>query len=286
MQRLWLDSSEWPSVSDNPLPPPLTRRRRGHRSSDDRAPRFGLTATSPSLTSFAQPHNPTTMAAAPPPKRVKLDSNGPTLEPEPMHQPRLYAPRAEPSRHRTAGPPRLATDRPNEQPTHGNFVGYYTKRPRTRGGDERLGLVPAEWIDGARVLDVGCNSGMVTVELAQSFKAGEVVGVDIDEGLIKLARRHSQRLSLRSLSFAAPLTRHLRNRSRPRLVAPVATPSSVGGSQCSEGVRPRLAAAPATCTNLSPFSNPAYATDRDRPLPARSPEMLRLPVTSAEILHA
>ncbi|KAF9482716.1 Bin3-domain-containing protein [Pholiota conissans] len=72
-------------------------------------------------------------------------------------------------------------------PTHGNYHGYYNKRPILF--DDRLAVLPANLFQGARVLDVGCNEGRVTCEIAQSRGAHLVVGVDIDDSLIQAAWR-------------------------------------------------------------------------------------------------
>lgn len=84
---------------------------------------------------------------------------------------------------------------------------YYSKRPSIR--DPRLALLPAELLLEARVLDVGCNGGWVTCEIgsslvsdifpfvsetesyktAQLWGAHKVVGVDIDDTLIRGAWR-------------------------------------------------------------------------------------------------
>ena len=45
------------------------------------------------------------------------------------------------------------------------FVRYYTKRPFVT--DERLALLPLNFFQGARVLDVGCNEGWVTCEIGE-----------------------------------------------------------------------------------------------------------------------
>ncbi|TFY69401.1 hypothetical protein EVJ58_g411 [Rhodofomes roseus] len=76
-------------------------------------------------------------------------------------------------------------------PIHGNYHGYYIKRPFAN--DPRVAVLPASIFEGARVLDVGCNEGWVTCEIAQSKGAKKVVGVDIDDKLVRLAwkrRRH------------------------------------------------------------------------------------------------
>ncbi|KIP10687.1 hypothetical protein PHLGIDRAFT_65266 [Phlebiopsis gigantea 11061_1 CR5-6] len=76
-------------------------------------------------------------------------------------------------------------------PIYGNYHGYYSKRPLSE--DRRLALLPKDLFEGARVLDVGCNEGLVTCHIAQSLGARKVVGVDIDESLITAAwkRRRS-----------------------------------------------------------------------------------------------
>ncbi|KAI0677041.1 Bin3-domain-containing protein [Trametes maxima] len=73
-------------------------------------------------------------------------------------------------------------------PIHGNYHGYYNKRPAT--DDPRLALLPNDLFQGRRVLDVGCNEGFVTCEVAQRLGATRVVGVDIDDTLIRLAWKH------------------------------------------------------------------------------------------------
>ncbi|KZS97210.1 Bin3-domain-containing protein [Sistotremastrum niveocremeum HHB9708] len=76
-------------------------------------------------------------------------------------------------------------------PIHGNYHGYYIKRPSTH--DPRLALLPPSFFANKHVLDIGCNEGWVTCEIAQTRRAAKVVGVDIDETLIRAAwkRRRS-----------------------------------------------------------------------------------------------
>ncbi|KAJ9123754.1 hypothetical protein QFC24_003528 [Naganishia onofrii] len=74
--------------------------------------------------------------------------------------------------------------------SHGNYRHYYVRRraneqyPLPLERDERLALFDRELFKGKRILDVGCNSGEVTVELAQRYEALQVVGVDIDSALV------------------------------------------------------------------------------------------------------
>jgi len=50
-------------------------------------------------------------------------------------------------------------------------------------------LLPVEFFMGKRVLDVGCNEGWVTCEIGQFWGARQVIGVDIDDTLIRAAWR-------------------------------------------------------------------------------------------------
>jgi hypothetical protein len=60
----------------------------------------------------------------------------------------------------------------------------------------RLQVLSREWIEGKRVLDIGCNSGAITIELAKQMHPRHVMGVDIDPALI-----HKARINLRSLAY-------------------------------------------------------------------------------------
>ena len=45
------------------------------------------------------------------------------------------------------------------------------------------------WFQNRKVLDIGCNEGLVTLGLAARFGTAQIIGVDIDEYLIKEACR-------------------------------------------------------------------------------------------------
>ncbi|KAH0834827.1 Bicoid-interacting protein 3-domain-containing protein [Lanmaoa asiatica] len=77
-------------------------------------------------------------------------------------------------------------------PIFGNYHGYYTKRPFLR--DHRLALLPTTFFVGKTILDVGCNEGWVTCEIAQSWGARRVVGVDIDDTLVRAAWKRRRTL--------------------------------------------------------------------------------------------
>ena len=46
------------------------------------------------------------------------------------------------------------------------------------------------WFSGRRCLDVGCNSGVLTLALATRFGTASMHGVDIDKPLVQMACRH------------------------------------------------------------------------------------------------
>ncbi|KAF5383207.1 hypothetical protein D9615_004959 [Tricholomella constricta] len=111
-------------------------------------------------------------------------------------------------------------------PIHGNYHGYYSKRPSVR--DPRLALLPPSIFAAARVLDVGCNEGWVTCEIAQSWGAHKVVGVDIDDSLIRSAwRRRRTVWSLqepREKAQAAPSTDSRKRRRESSEILPSIQP--------------------------------------------------------------
>jgi ubiquinone/menaquinone biosynthesis C-methylase UbiE len=62
---------------------------------------------------------------------------------------------------------------------------------------ERLALRP-----GLRVLDLGCGYGRLTIPIARLvLPGGEVVGVDIQEAMLRIARERTEKSGLANLSF-------------------------------------------------------------------------------------
>ncbi|EIM87937.1 Bin3-domain-containing protein [Stereum hirsutum FP-91666 SS1] len=73
-------------------------------------------------------------------------------------------------------------------PTHGNYHNYHRYQNKlTTTSDTRLSLLPSSLFTNARVLDIGCNEGWVSCELAQKWSARRVIGVDIDGDLVRKA---------------------------------------------------------------------------------------------------
>ncbi|KAI8899858.1 Bicoid-interacting protein 3-domain-containing protein [Globomyces pollinis-pini] len=69
----------------------------------------------------------------------------------------------------------------------GNYHSYYGYRKQLN--DKRFEAFKKEWFENKTVLDIGCNSGHITVQLAQ-FNTSCIDGVDIDPILISKARHH------------------------------------------------------------------------------------------------
>uniref|UniRef100_K3X3X7 RNA methyltransferase n=1 Tax=Globisporangium ultimum (strain ATCC 200006 / CBS 805.95 / DAOM BR144) TaxID=431595 RepID=K3X3X7_GLOUD len=75
----------------------------------------------------------------------------------------------------------------------GNFRSYYTFRlGQSRQGeleeDPRLVVLEAQWFTGKRGLDIGCNSGDLTLAIAKRFEPSYLLGVDVDAQLVSRAR--------------------------------------------------------------------------------------------------
>jgi len=78
---------------------------------------------------------------------------------------------------------------------HGNYLRYYGYRNKgeTSFKDPRvdaLGAYKNKYFCGKDVLDIGCNSGQVTLLVAKKYRPRKIVGCDIDETLIKIARKN------------------------------------------------------------------------------------------------
>lgn len=85
------------------------------------------------------------------------------------------------------------TVKKRDQFKYGNYRNYYFKRlgANEANSDFRVELLkehPELFRDKA-VLDIGCNSGFVTISIAKKLLPTTMVAVDIDGGLIEQARR-------------------------------------------------------------------------------------------------
>jgi 2-polyprenyl-3-methyl-5-hydroxy-6-metoxy-1,4-benzoquinol methylase len=74
----------------------------------------------------------------------------------------------------------------------GNYRNYYFKRlgAGEQQTDFRLELLKAhpDCFKGKKVLDIGCNSGFITINFAKLLLPASVLGIDIDGSLVDRAR--------------------------------------------------------------------------------------------------
>ncbi|KAF7629169.1 Bin3-type SAM domain-containing protein [Meloidogyne graminicola] len=74
----------------------------------------------------------------------------------------------------------------SERFRYGNFSHFYDKAK----GLKRLDSLPKEWFIKKRILDVGCNAGRLTLEIAKQFNPSWILGIDIDVHLVDVARKN------------------------------------------------------------------------------------------------
>ena len=71
---------------------------------------------------------------------------------------------------------------------HGNYHRYYGYRiGQAFDEDPRVALFERHWFAKKRCMDVGCNEGIVTLGIAMKYGTRSMVGVDLDEHLIRRA---------------------------------------------------------------------------------------------------
>lgn len=74
---------------------------------------------------------------------------------------------------------------------YGNYNRYYGYRNIAESEDVRIVAFHRymDFFKNAKILDIGCNHGNVTVKIAKEFPVKSIVGLDIDKDLVALARR-------------------------------------------------------------------------------------------------
>ncbi|KNC54336.1 uncharacterized protein AMSG_10325 [Thecamonas trahens ATCC 50062] len=72
---------------------------------------------------------------------------------------------------------------------YGNYRGYYKTSYRDGAADARPELIPVSAVAGKSLLDIGCNSGLLTLKLLASHGPASVLGIDVDQRLIAHARQ-------------------------------------------------------------------------------------------------
>lgn len=77
---------------------------------------------------------------------------------------------------------------------YGNYNRYYGYRTMENDEDPRIELFRPEWFTDKDVLDIGCNVGQVTMKIAQNFHPKKIIGIDIDQSLIKVAKKNVRQI--------------------------------------------------------------------------------------------
>lgn len=86
---------------------------------------------------------------------------------------------------------------------YGNYNRYYHYRNPQCSEDLRLKTFSKDWFTGKDVLDIGCNVGDITIFIAKQFEPRIIIGNDIDNSLIKIAKSKCQASVQSSNSIAS-----------------------------------------------------------------------------------
>ncbi|XP_041863846.1 7SK snRNA methylphosphate capping enzyme-like [Melanotaenia boesemani] len=73
---------------------------------------------------------------------------------------------------------------------YGNYNKYYGYRNPGTSEDPRIRVLRREWFEGKDVLDLGCNSGHLTLYIAKNLRPARILGLDIDNSLVHAARKN------------------------------------------------------------------------------------------------
>ncbi|KAK7319967.1 hypothetical protein RJT34_04696 [Clitoria ternatea] len=69
---------------------------------------------------------------------------------------------------------------------YGNYKSYYGYRiGQDLDEDPRLKVLRKEWFEDKECLDIGCNNGIITIQIAQKFGCRSILGIDIDSDRVK-----------------------------------------------------------------------------------------------------
>ncbi|CAJ0920098.1 unnamed protein product, partial [Mesorhabditis belari] len=78
----------------------------------------------------------------------------------------------------------------NKKYCYGNFDRYYGIRLDAGQRDSRLEVLRKEWFEKKTILDIGCNVGLITIAIAKDYAPRRILGIDIDDHLIGVARKN------------------------------------------------------------------------------------------------
>ncbi|MED6137921.1 hypothetical protein PIB30_069526 [Stylosanthes scabra] len=69
---------------------------------------------------------------------------------------------------------------------YGNYRSYYGYRiGQDADEDPRLKVFRKEWFEDKECLDIGCNNGIITIQIAQKFGCQSILGIDIDSDRVE-----------------------------------------------------------------------------------------------------
>ncbi|KAL2094930.1 hypothetical protein ACEWY4_009649 [Coilia grayii] len=132
-------------------------------------------------------------SSAGPAKRARTDRGRaptPAKHRQPFHTPVASSgPRAI-GRQTTTPNHRGPDQKPKKKFQYGNYTRYYGYRNPGLSEDPRMEVLRPEWFQGRTVLDLGCNTGHLTMSIAKQCRPSRIVGLDIDGGLIHAARQN------------------------------------------------------------------------------------------------
>jgi 7SK snRNA methylphosphate capping enzyme len=122
--------------------------------------------------------------------------------------------------------PKRKKTRNNPQFPYGNYNDYYKVRYKDYTIDSRVLVIQQQSqydFNDKTCLDIGCNTGFLTLQIAQNLNVKSIVGVDIDPGLIRKAKKNVKQLltdhSTLQQQFLVANTKSEEKQDRARFVA-------------------------------------------------------------------
>uniref|UniRef100_A0A8C4DNW7 RNA methyltransferase n=1 Tax=Dicentrarchus labrax TaxID=13489 RepID=A0A8C4DNW7_DICLA len=106
-----------------------------------------------------------------------------------FHTPRI-GPKPGPGGRQHQQPHHQAKEQQKKKFQYGNYNKYYGYRNPGASEDPRVRVLRPEWFEGKEVLDLGCNSGHLTLYIAKVLRPARILGLDIDSALVHAARKN------------------------------------------------------------------------------------------------
>ncbi|XP_061154541.1 7SK snRNA methylphosphate capping enzyme isoform X2 [Syngnathus typhle] len=148
-------------------------------------------------------------------------------------------------------PHKQAREQQKKKFQYGNYNKYYGYRNPSTSEDPRIHILRPEWFEGKRVLDLGCNSGHLTLYIAKTLRPARILGLDIDNGLVHAARKNIRHyLSEMQMQEARLEDKHTESRENGNALQGDGGLAEVAGDKDSSGTeqisRGPIAAPPLT----------------------------------------